>query len=305
MLDLSGHDDKLARLRELAAEQAALRRVATLVATSAEPAEVFTQVCSEVCGVLGVTGTNLTRFERDGTQTVLAAWSVEGSPVMPVGAGVPLDGDTAVAKVRRTGRPGRVDDYTNLVGELPDLIRDAGIACAVAVPITVAGDLWGTLVASSGRMHDFPDDTERRMASFGELVADAVANADAREQLAASRARLVEVEDSERRRLERNLHDGAQQRLVALALEIGALEAKIDSDPEGAKRLLAHAREELGLALRELRELARGIHPAILSHQGLACALDQLASRAPVPVEIVALPAVRLPEPVEAAAYYF
>jgi signal transduction histidine kinase len=304
MLELSEQDERFARLRELAAEQAALRRVATLVAGNAEPTEVFARVCAEVGGVLGIESTNLTRFEDGGTQNVLAGWSDHGAPVFPVGPGVPLDGQAAVAKVRRSGRPERVDDYTALAGELPRRIRRAGIASAVAVPITVAGELWGALVASSGRPHDFPPTTEARLAGFAELVADALANADAREQLAASRARILEVEDSERRRLERNLHDGAQQRLVALALDLRAVESQLDADPVAARRLLAYAREELAQALEELRELARGIHPAILSNRGLGCALGALAARAPVPVQITALPRLRLPEPVEAAAYY-
>ncbi|MGH2763829.1 MAG: GAF domain-containing sensor histidine kinase [Thermoleophilaceae bacterium] len=303
MLELTEHDEALARLRELAAEQAALRRVATLVAGNAEPSEVFTRVCAELGAVLGIESTNLTRFEG-GTQNVLAGWSVHGAPVFPVGEGVPLDGNAAVAKLSRSGRPERVDDYGGLEGELPERIRRAGIASAVAVPITVAGRLWGAVVASSGRPHGFPADTEERVAGFAELVADAVANADAREQLAASRARIVEVEDAERRRLERNLHDGAQQRLVALALDLRSVEGSIDENPAAAKRLLAYAREELGQALEELRELARGIHPGILNTRGLGCALASLAARAPVPVQVTALPRERLPEPVEAAAYY-
>ena len=304
MLELSEHEEALAKVRQLAAEQAALRRVATLVAGNAEPAEVFRIVCAEVGAVLGVESTNLTRFEADGTQTVLAGWSVHGAPVFPVGAGVPIDGNAAVAKVKHNGRPERVDDYSSLAGALPERIRRAGIASAVAVPITVAGRLWGALVASSGRPNAFPPETEDRVAGFAELVADALANADAREQLAASAARIVEVEDAERRRLERNLHDGAQQRLVALALDLGRVETRIERDPQAAKRLLAHVRVELDSALKELRELARGIHPAILSHQGLACALDDLTARSPVPAELVALPVKRLPDPVEAATYY-
>ena len=292
------------RLKELAAEQAALRRVATLVAGNADASAVFARVCAEVGGVLGVESTNLTRFETDGTQTVLAGWSIHGAPVFPVGPGVPLEGEAAVAKVHRSGRPERVDDYGTITGGLAERIRAAGIASAVAVPISVAGKLWGAVVASSGRPSSFPPDTEDRVAGFAELVADALANADAREKLAASRARIVEVEDSERRRLERNLHDGAQQRLVALALDLGTVEAKLETDPEAARRQLAGAREELGQALEELRELARGIHPAILGERGLGCALGTLAARSPIPVEVTALPRTRLPEPVEAAAYY-
>jgi signal transduction histidine kinase len=304
MREMTDQDEALARLRALAEEQAALRRVATLVASDPEPRRVFECVCEEVGCVLGIEGTNLTRFEGDGTQTVLAGWSEHGTPIFPVGPGVPLSGDAAVPKVSRSGRPERVDDYAQVEGELAEMIRAAGIASAVAAPITVAGRLWGAVVATTGRPFSFPSDTEERIASFAELVSDALANADAREQLAASRMRIVEAADAERRRLERNLHDGAQQRLVSLALDLGQVEAKLDGgDADAARRLLAPARHELALALDELRELARGIHPAILSDRGLAPALEALAARASVPVELEAV-CERLPERVEAAAYY-
>jgi signal transduction histidine kinase len=303
MPQMTDRDESLARLRALVDEQAALRRVATLVAGDPEPRHVFERVCEEVGTVLGIEGTNLTRFEGDGTQTVLAGWSVHGTPIFPVGPGVPLEGDAAVPKVSRSGRPERVDDYSQVGGRLVEMIRAAGIASAVAAPIKVAGRLWGAIVATTGEAYGFPPGTEQRIASFAELVADALANADAREQLAASRARLVEAADAERRRIERNLHDGAQQRLVSVALDLGNVEARLDQDPAAAKQLLAAAREELGLALDELRELARGIHPAVLSERGLGPALEALAARASVPIELEAL-CERLPERVEAAAYY-
>jgi signal transduction histidine kinase len=294
----------LARLEALATEQAALRRVATLVAGNPDPSEVFSQVCVEVGSVMGVLSTNLTRFEHDGTQTVLAGWSVHGAPVFPVGAGVPISGAAAVAKVKRSGHPARVDDYSAIPGELPDRIRAAGIASSVAAPITVAGGLWGAIVASSGRPNSFPAETEHRVAGFAELVSDALANADAREKLAASRARIVAAADAERRRLERNLHDGAQQRLVSLALALRQLEGELDHDSDAARLVLAGARNELKLALDELRELARGIHPAILSDRGLGPAVETLAARVPLPVRVTSVPGTRLPEPVEAAAYF-
>ena len=254
--------------------------------------------------MLGVEGTNLTRFEDDGTQTVLAGWSVHGAPIFPIRRGVPLSGDAAVPKVARSGRPQRVDDYTEVDGELAKMIREAGIASAVAAPITVAGRLWGAIVVTNNRPNSFPADTEERMGGFAELVADAIASADAREQLAASRARIVEAGDSERRRLERNLHDGAQQRLVTLALDLKMARAKLDADPEGAGELLADAADELEQALEELRELARGLNPAILTDKGLGPALAALVRRAPMPVEILALPGERLPERLESVAYY-
>jgi signal transduction histidine kinase len=303
-VDTSAPDRSRDELRAVLEQQAALRRVATLVAGDADPQEVFNCVCEEVGTVLGIEGTNLTRFEPDGKQNVLAGWSVRGAPIFPVGGGVPLDGDAAVPRVSRSGRPERVDDYATVAGDLAEMIRGAGIASAVAAPITVAGKLWGAVVATTAQPYGFPPDTEERIAGFAELVADALASADAREQLAASRARIVEAGDSERRRLERNLHDGAQQRLVSLALILRDLESNLDGDPDSARRLLTAARDELGLALGELRELARGIHPAILSDRGLGPALDALVARQPVPVEVAAIPDARLPDPVEAAAYY-
>jgi signal transduction histidine kinase len=301
---MAAHDESLARLRALAAEQAALRRVATLVAGDPDPSEVFAKVCTEVGAILEVESTNLARFENGGWAKVVGGWAADGAPVFPVGADVPLDGDTAVVKVSRSGRPERVDEYAGLAGDLPERLRRLGIASAVAAPIKVAGSLWGAIVASSGRIYGFPPDTEERIAGFAELVADALANADAREQLAASRARIVEAGDAERRRLERDLHDGAQQRLVSLALSLHEVEAKLDGEPDAARRELGRAREELALALEELRELAHGIHPAILSDRGLGPALDALVARAPVAVRVTELPRARLPEPVEVAAYY-
>ena len=119
-----------------------------------------------------------------------------------------------------------------------------------------------------------------------------------------SRARIVQAADAERRRLERNLHDGAQQRLVSLSLALRLAEARIETHPDSAKKILAEAQQELAQALAELRELARGIHPAILTDRGLAAAVEALAARAPLPVEVAAMPDERLPDPVEAAAYY-
>jgi signal transduction histidine kinase len=124
------------------------------------------------------------------------------------------------------------------------------------------------------------------------------------EELRASRDRIVEAGMSERRRLERNMHDGAQQRLVALSLTMRLAQSKVRKDPEKAEAMLAAAHEELTLALGELRELARGIHPAVLSDRGLAAALESLAGRAPLPVELGDVPEDRLPEPIEAAAYF-
>jgi PAS domain S-box-containing protein len=294
-----------AELRALAAEQAALRRVATLVATERDPRDVFSAVTEEVGRLLGAQSANMIRYDDEaGEAAVVGAWNAAGAPSVDVGSTVPLDGDTAAVRVHRTGRPARVDTYEHLTGELAERLRTLGIRCAVAAPIMLAGRLWGAVIVSAVRASAFSPGDEDRISNFAELAAQAIANAEAREQLAASRARIVEAGDAERRRLERNLHDGAQQRLVALALTVRLAERRLGTNPDEACRLLDAAGTELEQALAELREIARGLHPAILSERGLGPALETLATRAPVPVEVDGVVTERLPARVEAAAYY-
>ena len=289
--------------RVLAGEQAALRRIATLVASEAAPSSVFEQVTEEVASLLEAPIASVVRYEADATATVVGTWTEAGSAGIPVGTRLPLDGDSVSARVYRSGRPQRIERYGE-GGTLADRVRSLGYRSSVAAPVTVGGRLWGALVASGRTPQALPKDSEGRLCDFAELVAQALSNADAYAKLAASRARIVEAGDAERRRLERNLHDGAQQRLVALALQLRLVEGKIEADPASATTQLAAARDQLTQALNELRELARGIHPAVLTDGGLELALRALANTAPVPVEITEVPEGRLPEAVEAAAYY-
>jgi signal transduction histidine kinase len=183
-------------------------------------------------------------------------------------------------------------------------MRGVGFRSSVGVPITVAGAIWGVLIAGLREGESLPAETERRLQAFAELVALAVASAHAREEVAASRLRIVEASDAERRRLERNLHDGAQQRLVALSVGLRLAQGKVRAAPDEAEEILDAGVRELAEALTDLRELAQGLHPAVLTERGLQVALEVLAARTPLPVELdVRLPE-RLPEPVEAAAYY-
>jgi signal transduction histidine kinase len=289
--------------RALADEQAALRRVATLVASDAAPSRVFEQVTEEVGRLLGVPGANVMHYDGVRTATVVGAWSEEGPPRFPVGATLDVDGDTVVARVVRSGKAARVD-YDAARGTLAKTLLSAGYRSAVAAPVTVGGRIWGVLAAATTSDTPLAHDVEQRLTDFAELVAQALANADAFEKLAASRARLVEVGDAERRRLERNLHDGAQQRLVSVALELSMAVARLESDPPAARDLLVTAQGELARGLDELRELARGIHPAVLTERGLGPALDALVARSPIPVELATVPEERLDAPVEAAMYY-
>ncbi len=290
--------------RALADEQAALRRVATLVAGEASPSRVFEQVTEEVGRLLGLPSASVMHYDGARTATVVGAWSKDGKPRFAVGASLDLDGDSVVAKVLRSGTAQRIDRYEETGGTLAETMLSFGYRAAVAAPVTVGGRLWGVLAAATTSDDSLPEGLERRLCDFAELVAQALANADAYEKLAASRTRLVEVGDAERMRLERNLHDGAQQRLVSVALELSMVGAKLENDPRAAREVLTEAQDELARGLAELRELARGIHPAILTERGLGPALDALLTRAPIAVEITELPDGRLPTQVEAAAYY-
>ncbi len=293
-----------AAMRTLAAEQAALRRVATAVASETDQARVFDVVTEELGRLLGAETANMIRFDPDGPAVVAAAWSIGTARNVPVGTPVALDGDTVAALIHRSGRPERVDDFTDVRGETAEMLRRLGYRSAVGTPIWLGGRLWGAVLVSTADEAPFPEGSEHRIADFAKLVAQALANAEARQELAASRARIVQAADEERRRLERNLHDGAQQRLVALSLELRLAERKLAAGDPMAGELLQRASEELAGALEELRELARGIHPAVLSDKGLVPALEMLAGRATVPVELSATLDGRLPAPVEAAAYY-
>ncbi|HSP74519.1 MAG TPA: histidine kinase, partial [Gaiellaceae bacterium] len=290
-----------AEQRRLGEEQAALRRVATLVAGEAAPEQVFHVVTEEACKLLGLRSALLLRYEDAQTATIVGKF---GDPHgdFELWDLLTLEEGAAVG-VLRTGAAVRVD-YRDLTGAIAERMRAHGFRSSVGVPITVAGATWGALVAALREDESLPLETERRLEAFAELVAIALASAHARGELAASRLRIVEASDAERRRLERNLHDGAQQRLVALSVGLRLAQGKIHHAPADAEELLAVAAEELSEALTELREIAQGLHPAVLTERGLDAALEVLTARTPLPVSLdVRLPE-RLPEPVEAAAYY-
>ena len=290
--------------RSLADEQAALRRVATVVAEESPPGRVFQQVTEEVGRLLELPGAAVVQYRDAHSAMVVGAWSDSGTPVLPVGTEFDLEGDTVIAKVLRSGAAERVERYDEAGGGLAERMRTAGYRGALAAPVRVAGRLWGALVAGTPSEEPLPQGLERRLCDFAELVGQALANADARERLAASRAELVQVSDAERRRLERNLHDGAQQRLVSVALQLRMIGANLDDDAGPAREVLSAAQDDLAQGIDELRELARGLHPALLTEHGLRAALDALLERTPLPVEIRELPEERLSAPVEAAAYY-
>jgi PAS domain S-box-containing protein len=290
-------------LRTLAAEQAALRRVATIVAGEPTQELLLETVTTEVGRLFGAQSANLIRNDGE-TLPVMGSWSETGESWIAPGTVFAREGGSATHRVIRTQRPARVDS----VDEIGDArTRDAwlsrGFRSAIAAPVIVDGVLWGAISVTKTTAEGFPVGAEQRLADFAALAAQAVANAQAREELRASRARIVEAADEARRRLERNLHDGAQQRLVSVSITLRLAQTRIPADPAEAETILRGAGEELALALEELRELARGLHPAVLTDRGLAPALEALAARASVPVELD-IEELVLPGAIEAAAYY-
>lgn len=290
-------------LQKLLDEQAALRRVATVVAGQLDQHRIFDVVNEEAGRLLGAQTCNLVRFEGEDSLYVMAGWSEPGVANVPPDQILPLDGPTSTYQVSRTRRPARVV-LDGIPGELADRLRETGFTSSVAAPIFVEGWMWGAVAASSVNADPLPEDAEERLGGFAELVGQAIANAEAREELAASRSRLVEAADAARRAIERDLHDGAQQRLVTLGMRLQVVRASVRSGSSDADQLLSAAIEELSEATSELRELARGIHPAVLTDHGLGPAIAGLAKRSPLEVEVISVPRERLPGSVEAAAYF-
>jgi signal transduction histidine kinase len=223
------------QLRALAELQSSLRRVATEVARGGTPSEVFSTVADELARCLDVHHTTLVRFEVDGGSVLLATHDDRG-PAMPVGTRFPSDGENIAAMVFHTGRSARMDSHDNASGPAAAMIRAAGLDSAVGAPIVVDGHVWGATIVGSSHRDPLPADTESRLGDFADLAATAIANAETRAQLTASRARSVSAGDDARRRFERDLHDGAQQRLVALGLKLRAAEAAVPDDLESLRR---------------------------------------------------------------------
>jgi PAS domain S-box-containing protein len=284
--------------------QGALRRVATLVAAGTDETELMAAVTSEVGRLFDGDSANLLRTDGSAFE-VAGGWSRGDALAWETGTVFPATADTATGRAIRSGRPERVDSPDELREAVAqDLWREEGTRAALAAPIVVDRALWGVISVSRTTSEGFPADAEERLGDFAALVAQAVANAGAQAEVRASRARLVAAADAERKNLERNLHDGAQQRLVSISIGLRLAQARLHTAPQEASEMISGASEELSRALDELRELARGIHPAVLTDRGLAPAVGALAERAPLPVTIESELDERLPAAVEAAAYY-
>ena len=288
-------------LREFADEQAALRRVATLVTRGAPPEEAFAAVTEEAGRVLAVDAAVLEQHAPDGTDVFVGLWGRSDAPLPEVGSRVPLGGQNVSSLVFQTGQPARINDYEQATGPLAEVARQKGLRSSVGVPVTVDGRPWGVLSAVS-RSGPLPAGTETRLARFTELAATAVANAEARAALTASRARIVAAADATRRRIEEQLNEAAQDRLASLARQLRAAQAAPVTGElrQRLERMITEAND----VLEQLREIARGLHPAVLADGGLRPALTALAARSSIPVGLNVRVGGRLPEPAELTAYY-
>jgi PAS domain S-box-containing protein len=295
--------DARRRATAIADEQAALRRVATLVARGSLSDEVFDAVCEETGRLMGATNVNLAHFTSDGFNLTMSGWSLRGNHV-PKGTRLPLEGETINAIVQRTGAPARVETYEKVGGELAVVLRRLGIESEVGAPVVVDGEVWGALIAGWDRPGRPPEESEARLAGFAELIATAVSNAEARADLIAARRRVIEAGDAARRHLTRDLHDGAQQSLVNAIINLQHSQQKLAADPRRAIELLDAGVGQAAEAIEALRELASGIHPAILTNRGLAAALEARVATMPLPIELD-LNVDALPRTIEASVYFF
>ena len=288
----------------LARQQTALRRVATLVARGAKPTDVYPATVTELARGLDVEHVTLVRFDTDETCTVLAAHDVSGREGPREGERLSTEGDSISGRIQRTGECARVDDYESLAGVIAVRMRGIGLHSGAGAPVTIDGVVRGALIIGSAKAEPMPDGTEERICDFADLVSTAIANAETRAELKASRARIVAASDQARRRFERDLHDGAQQRIVALGLGLRTIEASVSPEDEAVRKQLDNVINGLADLYTNLQELSRGIHPAILSKGGLGPALRALARRSVVPVSVDVDVDRRLLESVEVAAYY-
>ena len=289
-------------VERLAAEQAALRRVATMVARGAAPADIFARVAEEMGSLLGADASAIYRFDASREGTVVASWG-RVREVIPVGSRWRLDGTSVAARVHRTQRPARIDDYRKARGSIARAVRHLGLRCTVGSPIVVNGHVWGAIVAATTGQEPLPVDAEARIAEFTELMATAISNAQARSDLAASRARIAAAADDERRRVVRDLHDGAQQHLVHTLMTLRLARAALEGAGGDPAALVDVTLREVATSIDELRELAHGILPASLSVGGLEPAVAALVARMSIPIGVdVDVP--RLPQEIEAAAYF-
>jgi len=292
--------DELARIAQ---EQAVLRQVATLAAGPSSSSALFASVAEEIADLFRVDLVLLIRYHSDATAEVVGSWRRTGDP-MPVGIRSPLGGDNLTSRIAKSSAPSRMANYRDDGSEITRNALSVGTRGSAGAPILVDDRLWGAIIVQSKVGRPLPGDVETRLSQFTELVALAIASTDARSELTASRARIVVAADATRQQIERNLHDGAQQRLVSLGLELRATESAVPVDLAHIRARIAESVRGLQEVVEGIQEISRGIHPAIVSRGGLGAAVRALGRRSPVPVELDVQGDRRMSEQAEVAAYY-
>ena len=288
----------------LATQQEALRRLATLVARGASPEDCFAAVATEMARCLEVEKAEVFRYEDDGAAICVACHVSPGTTHIPIGERITSEDHKVAAELLRTGFAAAMDGQEDAPGPVGARLRELGLSSVAGAPIVVDGRLWGMAVVGSTGVKRLPQDTKQRIADFADLVATAIAASTTRAELIASRARIVAASDEARRRLERDLHDGAQQRLVSLHLKLRAATTNVPDGLGDLKEILAEVASDLTDVSMELQEISRGIHPAVLSKGGLAPALGALGHRSAIPATVEVAIEGPVPDPVEVGAYY-
>ncbi len=290
-------------LRAVADEQAALRRVATLVAHGAPPQAVFSAVAGEFARLVGADAADVVRYESDGTATAVGGWSARGLEIA-TGTRMTMAADGVAMTVLRRGRTTRTEHFDGPPGSVGGQFRAAGLRSGVGSPILVQDQLWGVVIVASAAPDPLPTGSDRRLEAFTELVATAIGNADGRAQLVAARRRVIEATDEARAKLARDIHDGAQQQFLTALIDLQLAQQKRSSDPRRSRELVDLAAAQVETGVETLRELAAGVHPAVLSDMGLRAALEALAARMPLPLS-VEVDDLELPAAVQASLYFF
>ena len=304
--DPAKHGASCDSLSALATQQAALRRLAILVAQGVSTEECYAAVVTEMANCLNVDKAELFRYDDDddGAATAVACRVSPGTGHIPIGERITAQDHKIAAELLATGFASATDRHTGAAAPVRARLRELGLAAVAGAPIVVNGRLWGMAVVGSTGAKPLPLDTQRRIAEFADLVAAYIAACTTRAELIASRARIVAACDDARRRLERDLHDGAQQQLVSLRLKLRAAVEDVPDELHALKASLTELASDLTDATQELREISRGIHPAVLSKGGLAPALSALANRSAIPATADIAVKGPLPDAVEIAAYY-
>jgi PAS domain S-box-containing protein len=272
--------------RRAAQEEAALRRVATLVARGVAPEVVFATVAEEMGKVLPAVDLALIgRYTSDQSIEFVGGWSNFGTAEW-VGGKVKIGGSNVSTAVFETERPARVDQLQDDATAVTAVAREMGARSSAGAPIKIEGQLWGVMTVASLREHGLPLGVEHELAAFIELVATAIANADGRAQLVAARRRVIEATDGARAQLARDIHDGAQQQFLTALIDLQLAQQKRSTDPGRSRELVDLGAAQVEKGVETLRELAAGVHPAILSDMGLKPALEALAARMPLPLSL-------------------